>query len=54
MNDIDMENEQLCALPFLNSDYFIYICLISKSPNYTAICEIRQEYGVIDENQDII
>ena len=39
---------------FLNSEYFIYICLISKFPNYTAICEIRQEYCVIDENHDIM
>ena len=41
-------------IAFFNSEYFIYICLISKSPNHTAICEIQQEYGVIDENQDII
>ena len=54
MNDIEMENEELCELPFLNSEYFIYICLISKSPSNTAICEIRHEYGVIDEHQDIM
>ena len=41
-------------IAFFYSEYFINICLISKSPNYTAICEIRQEYGAIDENQDII
>ena len=47
-----MSNYAHCL--FLNSEYFIYICLISKSPSNTAICEIRQEHGVIDENQDII
>ena len=42
-------------LLFLNSEYFIYLCmLIGKSPNYAAICEIRQGYGVIGENKDII
>ena len=54
MKDIEMENEYLCALPFLNSEYFIYICFIGKSTSNTAICVIRKEYGVIDENQDII
>ena len=41
-------------IAFFNSEYLVYICLISKSPSNTAICEIRHEYGVIDENQDII
>ena len=45
MNDIEMENEQLCALPFLNREYFASVCMISKSPYYVAICEIRQEHG---------
>ena len=47
-----MSNYAHCL--FLNSVYFIYICLIRKSPSNTAICEIRLEYGFIDENQDII
>ena len=29
-----------CVLPFLNSVCFIYLCLISKSPNYAAVCKI--------------
>ena len=47
-----MSNYAHCL--FLNSEYFIYICLISNSPSNTTICEKWQEYGVIDENQDII
>ena len=47
-----MSNYAHCL--FLNNKYFVYICLISKSPSNSAICEIRHEYGVIDENQDII
>ena len=42
------------CIAFFNSEYFIYVCLISKSPSNTAICVIRQDYGAIDENQDII
>ena len=29
------------------------MCSMGKSPCNAAICEIRQEHGVIDENQDI-
>ena len=38
LNDIEMENAY-CL--FLNNEYFIYICLISKSPNYAIICEMH-------------
>ena len=47
-----MSNYAHCLL--LNSEYSVYICLISKPPSNAAICEIRYEYGVMDENEDIM
>ena len=46
-----MSNYAHCIFRIANK--FIYICLISKSPNHPSICETLNEYGVIDENQNI-
>ena len=43
-----MSNYTYC--PLLNSKYFIYVCLISKSPKHTAACKKREDHGVIADN----